>query len=353
MRGEEGLSTHNLAPQANQDGTHNHAQDRNGDTGDNTDQHGQDDVRGELAEEQSPAVLVTVVVRHLAGVLTVVAVVTTVSSLVAEHACAALHLHLGELSGDDRAPLAQDRRALLSVARWVRGVLRGGLLNLGNHKLVLGRLDQVDADIGKTIDKDGADLDDLEVDNNEVENLVSGLSGLNLETESKLLLDGLGLLVVGSELVVALESFCVLFVILVVLVVVLLVLVLSDLRSHENIAERIRVGVKLKAVDHETGLVDGEVEFEVAGVLLVVLLWLAMVVLEDGRTSSALNIHCLGLGLFLGIPYGVDGGNGLDYFNIGLAQLGRKEEGVGGGSQAGRGDEWSQQHDEDVIRTVH
>lgn len=243
VRREEGLSTHNLAPQANQDGAHNHAQDRNGDTGDNADQHGQDDVRGELAEEQSPAVLVTVVVRHLAGVLAVVAVVTTVSSLVAEHACAALHLHLGELSGDDCAPLAKDRRALLSVARWARGILRGGLLDLGNQKLVLGRLDQVDADIGKAINKDGADLDDLKVNENKIETLVSGLSGLNLKTESKLLLDGLGLLIVWSEFVVALEGFCVLFVILVVLVVVLLVLVLSDLRSHEDIGKRVGVGV--------------------------------------------------------------------------------------------------------------
>lgn len=107
VRREEALSTHNLAPQADQDSTDEHAQDRDGDTGDNTDQNGQDNVRGELAEEQRPAVLVTVVVRHLARVLTVVlAVVARVSSLVAEHACAALHLHLGELSGDDRAPLA-------------------------------------------------------------------------------------------------------------------------------------------------------------------------------------------------------------------------------------------------------
>lgn len=83
--------------------------------------------------------------------------------------------------------------------------------------------------------------------------------------------------------------------------------------------------------------------------LLVVLLWLAMVVLEDGRASSAFNIHCLGLGLVLCVPYGVDGGDGLDDLNVGLAQLGRKEKGVGGGSQAGRGDKWSQQHDGDVI----
>lgn len=107
VRREEALSTHNLAPQADQDSADKHAQNRNGDTSDNTNQHGQDNVRGELAEEQSPTVLVTVVVRHLAGVLTVVlAVVARVSSLVTEHACAALHLHLGELSGDDRAPLA-------------------------------------------------------------------------------------------------------------------------------------------------------------------------------------------------------------------------------------------------------
>lgn len=211
----------------------------------------------------------------------------------------------------------------------------------------------MDADIGKAVDKDGADLDDLEVNNDEVENIVGGLSRLNLKTEPKLLLDGLGLLVVWSELVVALESLCVLFVILVVLVVVLLVLVFGDLWSHKDVGEWVGVRVQLETVDHETRLVDGEVEFEVAGVLLVVLLGLAMVVLEDGWASSAFNIHCLGLCLVLSVPHGVDGGDGLDDFDVGLAQLGRKEEGIGGGNQASRGDERSQQHDGDVICVIH
>lgn len=211
----------------------------------------------------------------------------------------------------------------------------------------------MDADIGKAVDKDGANLDDLEVNDDKVENIVGGLSRLNLKTEAKLLLDGLGLLVVWSEFVVALESLCVLFVVFVVLVVMFLVLVFGDLRSHKDVGKWVRVGVQLETVDHETGLVDGEVELEVAGVLLVVLLWLAMVVLEDGRASSALDIHSLGLCLILSVPHSVDGGDRLDDFNVGFAQLGRKEEGVGGGSQASRGDKWSQQHDGDVICVIH
>lgn len=106
VRREEALSTHDLAPQTNKDCTDNHAQNGHGDTSDNTDQDGQNNVRGELAEEQSPAVLVTVV-GHVAGVLAVLLrVMTSVSSLVAQHARAAVHLHLGHLGSDNCAPLA-------------------------------------------------------------------------------------------------------------------------------------------------------------------------------------------------------------------------------------------------------
>lgn len=199
----------------------------------------------------------------------------------------------------------------------------------------------MDADVGKTVDKDGADFDDLEVDNNQVENVV-GLGRLNLKTEAKLLLHGLGLHVVRAELVVALESFRILCVILVVLVVVLLLV--GNLRSHEDVAEGVGVGVQLEAVDHQARLIDGEVEFEMAGVLLVVLLGFAVVVLEDGRASGTFDFDGLCLCLGLSCPHGIDGHN-LDDFNVGLAELGRKEEGIGCGCQAGRGDEWSQQHD--------
>lgn len=81
-----------------------------------------------------------------------------------------------------------------------------------------------------------------------------------------------------------------------------------------------------------------------AGMLLVVLLGLAVVVLEDGRASGTLDVHGLGLGVGLSGPDGVDG-EGLDDFNVGFAQLGGEEEGVGSGCQAGCSDKWSQQHD--------
>lgn len=94
VRWEEALSADELAPRAHQYRTDHHTQNRDADAGDNTDQDRQDDVRGEFAEEQGPAVLA--VVRHLvaAGVMTVVVCLSAVASLDAHHARAAVHLHL-------------------------------------------------------------------------------------------------------------------------------------------------------------------------------------------------------------------------------------------------------------------
>lgn len=117
----------------------------------------------------------------------------------------------------------------------------------------------MNADVGKTVDEDRSDFNDLQVDEDKVEDVVGRLRRVDLKTEAKLLLHGLGLLIVWSELVMALESLGVLFVILVVLVVVLLLV--CNLRSHEDIGERVGVGVQLKAVDNQAGLVDGKVEF--------------------------------------------------------------------------------------------
>lgn len=306
VRWEEALSADELAPRAHQDRTDHHTQNRDADAGDNTDQDRQDDVRGELAEEQGPAVLA--VVRHLvaADVMTVVVVgvcLSAVASLDAHHARAAVHLHLLQLGGDDGAPLAEDGGALLLLlVHRGGGGLGCGLLDLGDKEVVPGRLDQVDTDVGKAVDEYGADLDNLEVDDDELETLVGGLDdGLNLQAEAKLLLDRLGrLALVWAELVVALKLLGILCGVLLVLVVVLVMVpgLLGDLSCDENVCEGVGVGVQLEAVDRQLAGLSGEVELEMAIVLLVVgFLWFAVVLLlEDGRAPSALEVDGLGLG---------------------------------------------------------
>lgn len=337
---EKALSTDELAPQADEKGADDHTEDRDADTSDDTNQDRQDDVRGELAEEQRPAVL-AVVVGHVARVLAVVVRVrvSSVSGLAAaHHTRTAVHLHLLELGGDDGAPLANEGRALLLLlAHWARHGLGGGLLDLGDEELVLGRLDQVYADIGQPVDEHGPDLDDLQVDDDKVETLVGGLGhGMDLQAEAELLLDGLGLPVMGSELVVALESLAGTLGILVVLVAVLVLLVV-DLGGDKNVRKWVGVGIQLKAVDRQSvGVGDGEVELEVAAVLLVVLLGLAVVLLEDGWASCTLEAD----GLRQGGGESLDG-NGIEGLDFVSTQLRRDEERVGDGRQTSHGDEGS------------
>lgn len=160
----------------------------------------------------------------------------------------------------------------------------------------------MDADVGKAVDEYGADLDNLEVDDDELETLVGGLGdGLNLQAEAKLLLDRLGrLALVWAELVVALKLLGILCGVLLVLVVVLVMVpgLLGDLSCDENVCEGVGVGVQLEAVDRQLAGLSGEVELEMAIVLLVVgFLWFAVVLLlEDGRAPSALEVDGLGLG---------------------------------------------------------
>lgn len=264
VRGEERLATDELAPQPHQHGADEHAEDRDANAGNDTDQDGQNDVRGELAEEQGPAVL-AVVVGHVAGLVPVVVVMSVgvpVSRLPTHHARAAVRLHPLELGGDDCAPLADVGGALLLlVAHGIGRVLGGGLLNLGDEKLVVRRLDQVHADVGEAVDEDGADLDDLQVNDDQIYALIGRLgNGVDLQAKAELLLDDLGLVLVGPELVVTLEGLDAILGVLVVLVVVLVVLV-GNLGGDEDVGEGVGVGVQLEAVDEEAvGVCDGEVE---------------------------------------------------------------------------------------------
>lgn len=87
-------------------------------------------------------------------------------------------------------------------------------------------------------------------------------------------------------LLVALHVFLVVLVVLVVLPLV------GDLWSDEEVGKGVGVGVELEAIQHQPiglgGPINREVELEVAAVLLVVL-GLSVVVLEDGRTSGAVE----------------------------------------------------------------
>lgn len=114
VRREERLSTDKLAPQAHQNSADHHSNHADTDTSDNTNQDRQNNVGGEFAEQQRPAVLT---VGHVSRVVTVVVVsVGTVSVVRAtHHVGATMKLHALELLGKNGTPLAEDSRALVGV----------------------------------------------------------------------------------------------------------------------------------------------------------------------------------------------------------------------------------------------
>lgn len=253
-------------------------------------------MRGELAEQLRPSVLA--LLRHVSWVVAVVlvGVRVAVSTLHTHHASAAMHLHLGQLSGNDGAPLADNGRALLLIVlRRCGSVVRCNLLNLANQELVLGEFDQVNTNVGKTIDENRADFDDLQFDDDHIHTLVSHLCcRLNLETESKLLFNSLWSAIMGSELVVALKV-CSIVVLVVLLVVFGLV---GDLRGDKDVGEWIRIGVQFETVHQQTvrlgGGVNGEIELEMAAVWLV-MFRLAVVLFEDWWAAWAIQADTLRL----------------------------------------------------------
>lgn len=81
-------------------------------------------------------------------------------------------------------------------------------------------------------------------------------------------------------------------------VVVVVLPLVGNLWGDEEVGEWVRIGVQFKAIQHQlvgpVGSVDGEVELEVAAVLLVVF-GLSVVVLEYGGASGAVEAQRLGL----------------------------------------------------------
>lgn len=94
--------------------------------------------------------------------------------------------------------------------------------------------------------------------------------------------------------------------------------------------------------------IGGEVKFEVASVLAMVLaLGVGMalgLVLEDLRAARALKVDGLGLGN--GDALDRDGLEGIDLVGV---ELGRNQECVDGSREAGYGKKRSQQHDGSVL----
>lgn len=149
------------------------------------------------------------------------------------------------------------------------------------------------------------------------------------------MLDGVWPAIMWLEFVVALELFGI-----VVLMMLLVVLgLVGDLRGDENIGKRVRVGVQFEAVNHQTvrfgGCVDGEIEFEVAAVRLMVL-GLAIVLLKDWRAAWAVQAYALGL-----CDSDALDRNRLDDFDFVGAQLGWEKKCVGSSRQASCGKERS------------
>lgn len=161
------------------------------------------------------------------------------------------------------------------------------------------RLDHVHTDVGESLDKLRTNFDDLEVNYDKVQVVLGRLlHGVDLKAKTERLLNNLWpSLVSWSELVVARENpgvVAVLFLLaLHMLLVVFVVLPLvGNLWSDEDVGKWVGVGVQLEAIQHQPvgaiRSINGEVELEVAAVLLMVL-GLSMVVLEHGRASGAVE----------------------------------------------------------------
>lgn len=319
--GEEGLATDELAPDTNHEGADNHADNGHADTSCNSHENRKDDVGCQLAEKQLPAI--GLVEQAVVALVVVRLSVIGFSLGAAHHAGAAVHLHLVELVGDDGLPLAQNGGALLVLLHRRGYALGCGLLDFANQEVVVGGLDQVDSKVGKAVDEDRADFDDLQVNDNEVQSLVGGVLGVDLKAEAELLLDN-GLVSAWSKFVVAQKSFgsvlsripCLVAVLFVAL---LLLWLLGNLRCNKNICKWVGMGVQLEAVEHQSvtagGLVDGKAKLEMAVVLLVVLR-LAMMLIGDGRTSWAVQVD--GLGLCDGDAFERNGLEDLDIVGIDL-----------------------------------
>lgn len=127
---------------------------------------------------------------------------------------------------------------------------------------------------------------------------------MDLKAETEWLLNDLwSSLMSWSELVVARQYPRVVTVVLLlalhVFLMVLVVLPLvGNLWSDEDVGKWVGVGVELEAIQHQPiglgGSIHGEIELEVAAVLLVVL-GFSVVVLEHGRASRAVEAERLGL----------------------------------------------------------
>jgi len=171
-------TTEEDAPKRDDHGAYCHADQADADTGDNTNENGQENMRGDVLEELAPAALLVrrrrpVASSGIVGMMWVRVRMTmrSFASAVAVHA--SLHpvtvskaLETLDLFPCHRQPLAQQGRA------FVLGVLQEltlNLLNLRHEQTVFVVLDELDLDAGDVVAKGDANLNDLELNLDELE----------------------------------------------------------------------------------------------------------------------------------------------------------------------------------------
>lgn len=139
----------------------------------NADEDGQEDVRGDVLGELAPGVVVLSEVTSVVSVMAVVAMLAvtalTVHAVLATAAVLATHV-----PQDGGAPLAVQGGAVSGSLLVLLGGGDGSLghVDVGDHELAVGGLDQLDVDIGDVADEAVANLDDLKVNLEELELLV-------------------------------------------------------------------------------------------------------------------------------------------------------------------------------------
>lgn len=296
------------------------------DASNNADENWEKNVRGNVLRELAPGVMV---LSELALVVSVVAVVAVVAMLsvtaLTIHAvvlatAAVLSPHIPQ---DGSAPLAVESGA--GVGRALSLILLGrrdggfGGLDVGNHELAGGGLDQFDVDVRNVANEAVAYLNNLQVDLKKLELLVIILGhGADTQTVTQLRCLGIRLArVLGGGFG---ES--------------------GNLRSTKGGVPGRSLGVKFEIVDEEVveavGVgFDGECELEVVlnvGQSVVA----TIVMLHRQGASGAVELDKLVGDARLGV--GLLEGKGVDDVVVGFGNLGDHDEGLRGRErQAGSG----------------
>lgn len=291
------------------DGGNLHA---SGDTSQDTDGNGEKNVGSNVLKKQSPVLLVVAValtaVLAIVGSLVRSAVVTlSLDVTVALNAggtttTALVGTEAGKFLHDNSLPLADKSSAFLLL---VHGVSHLGLasLDLANHQLSGGSLDELDLYIGNAVDEDVADFDDVELDHDELQGILLALgNGRRLHAEAKAV-DALRLRALEVRRSLRLSA--------------------CEVRTNsgdEAVCERVGVGIEFKVVEQQAisavGRLDGEVQLQMARD--VVHDDRLSMVRDANGASRALELQVLGFGGLRNVDIDLDSdGKGRDDIVVG------------------------------------